>query len=108
MLQWYGIQRFIDLLRKMGFTTINHSQDYYGLSLILGGCEIKMSELARAYSIMANSIEDDKKQAFQWAYIKDKNEAVQNDFPIGKAASYLTIQLWLMLNSYRRVIIVFV
>jgi len=92
MLQWYGIQRFIDLLRKMGFTTINHSQDYYGLSLILGGCEIKMSELARAYSIMANSIEDDKKQAFQWAYIKDKNEAVQNDFPIGKAASYLTIQ----------------
>lgn len=92
MLQWYGIQRFIDLMKKMGFTTINHSQDYYGLSLILGGCEIKMSELAQAYSLMASSLEDNKKHDFQWSYIKDSPQNISHEFPIGKAASYLTLQ----------------
>lgn len=92
MLQWYGIQRFIDLLKKMGFTTINHSQDYYGLSLILGGCEIKMSELARAYAQMANSLEKNKENTFKWAYLKDISENINNEFPIDKGASYLTLQ----------------
>ncbi|MGQ9846890.1 MAG: penicillin-binding protein 1C, partial [Bacteroidales bacterium] len=92
MLQWYGIQRFIDLLKKMGFTTINHSQDYYGLSLILGGCEIKMSELARAYAQMANSLDNNKKNTFKWSYLKDTSEMGITNFPIGKGASYLTLQ----------------
>lgn len=92
MLQWYGIQRFIDLLKKMGFSTINHSQDYYGLSLILGGCEIKMSELARAYAQMANSLEQNKKNTFKWAYLKDISENINNEFPFDKGASYLTLQ----------------
>lgn len=92
MLQWYGIQRFIDLLKKMGFTTINHSQDYYGLSLILGGCEIKISELARAYAKMANSLIKNKENTFKWAYLKDISENIKNEFPIDKGASFLTLQ----------------
>ncbi|GAB4279841.1 MAG: penicillin-binding protein 1C [Marinilabiliales bacterium] len=56
MLQSYGIERFIHVLKKLGFTTINQSADYYGLSLILGGCEAKLWEIAGAYASMARTL----------------------------------------------------
>lgn len=53
MLHEYGTERFISLLHKLGFTTINRSAEDYGLSLILGGAEIRLSELAEAYRSLA-------------------------------------------------------
>ena len=48
MLYEYGVEKFIDLLQKAGFTTITRGADTYGLSLILGGAEIKLADLAAA------------------------------------------------------------
>jgi penicillin-binding protein 1C len=56
MLQSYGIQKFIDNLRKLGLSTINRSADDYGLSLILGGCEAKLFELTGVYASMARTL----------------------------------------------------
>ncbi len=53
MLQQYKYQRFYDVLKKSGFTTLAKPADHYGMSLILGGCEIKPFELAGVYSSMA-------------------------------------------------------
>lgn len=53
MLQEYGTGRFIDLLGRCGFTTIDRGEDVYGLSLILGGAEVTLGELAGAYRNMA-------------------------------------------------------
>lgn len=53
MLQDYGVSAFIDLLQRCGFTTIDRGEDVYGLSLILGGAEIRLIDLARAYRKMA-------------------------------------------------------
>ena len=49
MLQEYGIDRFISVLTEAGFTTITRGAEIYGLSLILGGAEIKLCDLAEAY-----------------------------------------------------------
>ncbi len=56
MLHDYGIEKFIDLLQRLGFTTINRGADTYGLSLILGGAEIKLADLASVYASMAREL----------------------------------------------------
>lgn len=56
MLQQYKYQRFYDKLRKLNFTSLNKPADHYGLSLILGGSEVTMWDLASAYLGMAKSL----------------------------------------------------
>nr|WP_121272768.1 penicillin-binding protein 1C [Pedobacter schmidteae] len=56
MLQNYKYQRFYDQLKKMGFGTLNQPADHYGLSLILGGSEVTMWDLARTYMGMARTL----------------------------------------------------
>ncbi len=53
MLQKYKYERFYDLLKKTGMTTLNQPADHYGLSLILGGGENTLWELSGAYADMA-------------------------------------------------------
>ncbi len=50
MLQDYGQQRFLDDLHQLGFTTMNYSSEHYGLSLILGGAETCLWDLAKVYT----------------------------------------------------------
>jgi len=52
-LRSYGYPRFYLRLQKLGFTTIDRSADNYGLTLILGGAEVKLWDLAKVYSSMA-------------------------------------------------------
>ncbi|MHA4895694.1 penicillin-binding protein 1C [Pedobacter sp. PWIIR3] len=56
MLQSYKYQRFYDKLKTFGFTTLNKPADHYGLSLILGGSEVTMWDLAAAYLGMARTL----------------------------------------------------
>ncbi|HOZ80744.1 MAG TPA: PBP1A family penicillin-binding protein [Candidatus Woesebacteria bacterium] len=48
-----GVDNFIDMAEKMGITTWT-PRNRFGLSLALGAGEVKMTELAGAYSIFAN------------------------------------------------------
>ncbi len=56
LLQQYKYQRFYETLQKSGITTLNRSADTYGLSLILGGCEVTMWDLAGVYASMARTL----------------------------------------------------
>lgn len=66
MLQQYKYQRFYNVLKQCGFTTLNKSADNYGMSLILGGCEISPFELAGVYSSMARMYMHEKKNKGKW------------------------------------------
>ncbi|HOW60868.1 MAG TPA: PBP1A family penicillin-binding protein [Candidatus Moranbacteria bacterium] len=48
-----GIDGTIDLAHKMGITTLN-DRKRYGLSLVLGGGEVKLVDMASAFSVFAN------------------------------------------------------
>ena len=63
MLYDYGVEKFIDLLQRTGFTTITRGADTYGLSLILGGAEIKLADLAGAYATLARALQDEEARA---------------------------------------------
>ena len=56
MLYEYGVEKFIDILQRCGFTTITRGADTYGLSLILGGAEIKLGDLAAVYASLAREL----------------------------------------------------
>ncbi|MBK9531237.1 MAG: penicillin-binding protein 1C [Chitinophagaceae bacterium] len=61
MLQQYKYQRFYETLQQVGITTLNKPADFYGLSLILGGCEVTMWDLAGVYASMARTLNHQKK-----------------------------------------------
>jgi len=56
LLQQYKYQRFYETLKQCGITTLNRSADTYGLSLILGGCEVTMWDMAGVYASMARRL----------------------------------------------------
>lgn len=53
MLQKYDPERFLDLLKKTGFTSFDKPADHYGLSMILGGGEASLWELTGAYASLS-------------------------------------------------------
>jgi len=49
-----GVKNSIDLAKKLGITTLG-DEGIYGLSLVLGGGEVKLIEMVEAYSVFANN-----------------------------------------------------
>lgn len=56
MLQGYGLERFHYILKKVGMTTLNRPAEHYGLSIILGGAEGKLWDMAGIYASMARTL----------------------------------------------------
>jgi len=70
VLKFVGVGNAIDQAEKMGITTLT-DRSRYGLSLVLGGGEVKLLEMAFAYGIFAD---DGRKAAVNFIKkIEDKN-----------------------------------
>ena len=67
MLSSYGHQKFLLKLQELGLTTIDRSAQDYGLSLILGGAEATLWDLAGTYASMARCVND--YQRFNGKYV---------------------------------------
>ena len=53
LLRDYGVERFDELLRRCKLSSLKRRASDYGLSLILGGAEVRLDELCRAYADLA-------------------------------------------------------
>lgn len=53
VLERVGVTAFLERLHGLGFEHLDQPPDYYGLGLTLGGGEVSLWELARAYATMA-------------------------------------------------------
>lgn len=97
MLDKYGRENFLALLRGLGFGTINRSAGHYGLSLILGGAEITLWDLTAAYMKLAAKLGG--QQAIRLPHYDAADEKVLDgeDIPLSRGA------IWLMLNSISHV-----
>jgi 1A family penicillin-binding protein len=49
-----GLSDSIETARKLGITTLNKPMSFYGLSIVLGGAEVKLLDMVAAYSVFAN------------------------------------------------------
>jgi penicillin-binding protein 1C len=63
MLQTMSEERFLRLLQRTGFSSFDKPAAHYGLSLILGGGEASLWELAGAYSSMARVLNNSEEDA---------------------------------------------
>ncbi|MEN8156455.1 MAG: penicillin-binding protein 1C, partial [Bacteroidota bacterium] len=70
MLRTYGLERFHSKLQRLGFTSINQGPGHYGLTLILGGAEVRLWDLGRVYMGMAGSLN----QIGEYGYRYDPGE----------------------------------
>ncbi|GHU03033.1 penicillin-binding protein 1C [Spirochaetia bacterium] len=58
-LRVFGVNRFAQLLRSLGLSTLFRPADEYGLPLILGGAEVTLWEMAGLYAGLARSVYED-------------------------------------------------
>lgn len=49
-----GVGEFVSFLKRSGFSTLNSEDTDYGLSMILGGCGVRLIELTNLFSMLAN------------------------------------------------------
>lgn len=56
MLSRYNTGRFMSLLRACGMTTLHFSEEHYGASIILGGAEGTLWDLAGIYASLARTL----------------------------------------------------
>ncbi len=106
MLQRYGISRFLELLKRMGFTSFTKSSAHYGLTLILGGGEVSLFELTGAYSGMAGTLLSyENGSSFQNCFtglrcVRDEErDSDFSDPPLNPGAIWLTYEA---LNKVKR------
>lgn len=101
MLQQYRYEKFHNFLKNTGITTLTNPADFYGLSLILGGCENTMWQLGGTYASMARSLnqytEKGKYSEADWympSYLlrenKDNEKVNEKNGKLNAAAIYYT------------------
>ncbi len=56
LLRDYGVPRFLNLLRSLKLSGVIFDSDHYGLSLILGGAEASLFDIANAYGQMGRRL----------------------------------------------------
>lgn len=61
MLNQYGLARFHTRLQQYGMTTLDYEPDHYGLTLVLGGAEASLWDLAGMYASMARTLNHHEK-----------------------------------------------
>jgi len=106
MLRQYGTDRFYHDLKQLGFSTLTYPSEHYGLSLILGGAETRLWDLAGVYSGLARVLNHYSEK--NGKYFKDdlqmpslikqshkpavpRTEQEQEQGVIGAGAIYLTL-----------------
>lgn len=53
LLKKFGVARFAKTLQRAGFVSLDRPADAYGLSLILGGAEVRLVDVVNAYAQLA-------------------------------------------------------
>ncbi|MDR2556681.1 MAG: penicillin-binding protein 1C [Bacteroidales bacterium] len=59
LLRDYGVAKFYNFLKSRKISSLRNSSSHYGLSLILGGAEASLLNVANAYKDMARSLNGD-------------------------------------------------
>lgn len=99
-LRRYGVPKFYDFLKKAGLKTLDRPADHYGLSLILGGAEGTLWDVANAYADMANAVREGIPRKGEFSLVRegqDYSEGRVNAFTDAGAA-WLTLEALINVN----------
>jgi penicillin-binding protein 1C len=91
LLREYGIPKLQNRLRQWGMTTLNRPADDYGLTLILGGAEGELLEIASLYSKMAQLALGFDGGGQEIRLLLDERPEPSRMRDLGEGAAYLTL-----------------
>lgn len=105
LLKQFGTARFVRLLQEAGVSSLKRPSDEYGLSLILGGAEASLDELAHVYCDLARSYLDLASSSFHdkwaiWYTLEAMAEVVRPDQMDWRRVSSLRKVAWKTGTSY--------
>jgi len=103
-LRIYRYEKFYELLRNIGITSLKQPADHYGLSLILGGAEGTLWDITGAYTSMARTLNNyfehpgvnryDKNDFHSPVYYKNSSEIhsdnLESNSHLSASSIYLT------------------
>ena len=94
LLRQYGVDRFHALLQQMGMKTLTQPPSHYGLSLILGGSEGTLWDLAGMYAGMARVLLENEAAQTPIRFKSDSQESMTNagDHRLSAASIWLTFE----------------
>ena len=96
LLRSYGQERFYDLLVRLGMGSLHRPPDDYGLSLILGGAEGRLWDMANLYAQLARISEagqDRARSRFAFArLLRDQPAEAPRAADFGAGAAWLTLE----------------
>ena len=108
MLQTYTPERFLDLLKKAGFTTFSKPAEHYGLSLILGGGETSLWELTGAYASFSRVLDSYNSEGKY--YVEDYHEpllvktgTVKLEKTVNAEPPFSASAIWLTYEALKKV-----
>jgi penicillin-binding protein 1C len=103
-LQKYGVAAFHNRLKKLGFSKMNRPSSHYGLSLILGGGEVSLEELARSWLVFTTTLHTFRQMNGAYteelpslryldkAHIETKNQRDKPNFAFSAGSCYATLK----------------
>ena len=97
LLNDYDGSRFIKNLHQMGFTTIQQPYSHYGLSLILGGCETTLWDLAGSYASLCRTLQHYESENSRYRLSDFRPLQLQKNEPAKKPA--ITLPFPSVLNA---------
>jgi penicillin-binding protein 1C len=97
-LREYGIPRFENRLRQWGLSTLDRSPEDYGLTLVLGGAEARLVEVAALYAKLAELASGAAGGGREVRILRDEQEAPSRMRDLGAAAAYLTLEALTAVN----------
>ncbi|MBP7706406.1 MAG: penicillin-binding protein 1C [Candidatus Aminicenantes bacterium] len=97
-LREYGIPKFENKLRKWGLTTLDRPPEDYGLTLVLGGAEGRLDEIAGLYAKLAQLASNAPGGGREMRLLRGTGEAPSRMRELGAAAAYLTLQALTAVN----------
>jgi len=100
-LQLYDYHRFYNRLQELGFSTINRSADNYGLSLILGGAEVKLWDLVKVYASMGRVLTNYHEQGYDAADWHKPHVIPQKKAPFKQGQLLEAAPIWLSFEALR-------
>lgn len=99
MLRQYGVDKFYDYLQALGMTSLFRQPDDYGLTLILGGAESTLWDLASMYANLARASEQTgADHYYQQTLILNHQQPLRRPSEISPAAAWLTLDALVNVN----------
>lgn len=93
-----GISNFLNFLHRLGLNSLDQSPEYYGLALTLGGGEVRLFDMVKAYLTLANY--GSQQELSYFLEIKQEDKTLQKWLPpikqyllgpFGKQNAYLIV-----------------